>query len=67
MDEAKAIEQVLGNPAVLRGLDLEVFNSDIFIQNARDLTLREKLTWKKDFLKERKTLKNVIQSNYRMQ
>ena len=43
MDEAKAIEQVLENPAVLKGLDLEVFNSDIFTQNARDLSSRNKI------------------------
>ena len=43
MDEAKAIEQVLENPAVLKGLDLEVFNSDIFTQNARDLSSGNKI------------------------
>ena len=36
MNEAKAIEQVLESPAVLKGLDLKVFNSDT--QNARDLS-----------------------------
>ena len=42
-DEAKAIEQVLEKPEVLRNLDLEVFNSDIFSQNARDLSSGNKI------------------------
>ena len=43
IDEAKAIEQILEEPNKLKSLDLEVFNSDIYQQNVRDLSSGNKI------------------------
>ena len=35
-NDMEAIENILDDPEKLKNLDLEVFNSDIFLQNQRD-------------------------------
>ena len=39
----EAIESILDDPAKLSQLDLEIFNSDIFLQNQRDINSGNKI------------------------